>query len=66
MSEGNAINQKVELARRMEELKVIGFSSMGKFTQQEQLLHLDQIEQIVTSRQAEARRQGASNPPSPK
>lgn len=66
MSEGNATDRKVELGKRMEELKVIGFSSMGKFTQEEQLLHLDQIEQIVAGRQAEARRQGASSPPTAK
>lgn len=39
-----------ELKKRMEELNIEGFSSMGSFSNEEHLANLDEIERIIERR----------------
>lgn len=46
----DAMNIQVELMRKVEELEIEGFSSMGEFTDAERLAIVQEIERITVGR----------------
>ncbi len=44
------VDQSEQLRRKMAELSIDGFSSMGTYTPEEQLAHLDEIERLLARR----------------
>lgn len=54
----------LRLKQRMQELQVVGFSSLGEFSPENHLEHLDEIERIVVARKNQAVSGLSSNPDS--
>lgn len=50
-----------ELNQRMGKNRIVGFSSMGQFSQDEQHAHLDEIERILTGRRMQSQKAGTAS-----
>lgn len=60
MSHVCTVDPKTELGQRMGGLGIVGFSSMGVFSHEEQLAHLSEIERIFDGRRQAAQKMNST------